>query len=160
MNDDIDRDPVGESGSVQAAPLPKEWLPKAAPPDGHTEWEARTARIMSAVGPEWARLRLGGRAMGPSWLAEMGRWLRPAAALAAAGAGLLLWVTKPPAPSATFLSAENVALGLVVSDGDPVALWAALGVQADPVLALLTFEDHRALRAPTGPSTPSEEAIR
>lgn len=52
-----------------------------------------------------------------------------------------------------------MALGLVASDGDPVVLWAALGVSADPVLALLSFEDHSPWLAATSSAAPSTGGI-
>jgi hypothetical protein len=160
MNDEIDHGPKNDMGSAAADPLPREWMPEAAPPDGHPTWESRTARIMVAVEPEWARLRLGARQGAASWLSEMGGWLRPAVAIAAAAVALLFLVVEPPASAARILTTDDMALSLIVSDGDPVALWAALGVPADPVLALLTFEDHGAMAAPASPTTPSEEGIR
>ncbi|MEX2048541.1 MAG: hypothetical protein WEB90_03090 [Gemmatimonadota bacterium] len=109
---------------------------------------------MAATDRKWARLELRGTGGEPSWLSEVGSWWRPAAALAAAAVAVLLW-SDPHIRTEPAHTAAEMALGLVASDGDPVALWAALGVSADPVLALLTFEDHRAWGAASNPAPPS-----
>ena len=160
MNDDKARGPEREMGHAAPGALPREWLPEALPAEGHPVWELRAARIVAAAEPELARLehRAGGGA--GSWLSEMGGWWRPAAALAAAAVGLLFVVADPPPPDSTALSTEGVALTLIVADGDPVALWAALGVPADPVLALLALEDHGAPAAPENPATAPGGGIR
>jgi hypothetical protein len=142
MNDDrMDREGAEAREPVRPDPVPRGWLPDALPPDGDPAWDARVARIMAASQPELARLAAAGVGEGAApWWSEMGKWWRPAAALAAAAiAALLLVVERPAGRSAP---PEAVALTLIAAEGDPVALWAMLGVRADPVLALLAFEDH------------------
>jgi hypothetical protein len=56
--------------------------------------------------------------------------------------------------------AEAAALSLITADGDPVVLWATIGVTADPVLALLTLEDHTSWTARTDAATPAEGVVR
>ncbi|MEX2466764.1 MAG: hypothetical protein WD995_07630 [Gemmatimonadota bacterium] len=137
---------------VEPGPLPREWLPEPLPPEGDASWEARVARIMAA-----AERQTG--AGGASWWAELARWWGPTAALAAAAVAALVFVVadtpRPESPSTE--PTEGLALTMIAADGDPVALWAALGVAADPVLALLTLEDHSASPAPA-PSEPTPSA--
>jgi len=121
-----------------AEPLPREWLPEGAAPHGDAVWEARAASILALTEHAW---RAEARRAATPWLMELGRWISPAALLAASAAVLLL-VAGNQAPSTPHEDAA--ALSLITADGDPVALWATLGVPADPVLALLTLEDHTA----------------
>ena len=123
--------------------LPPSWLPDPQPPDGAVRWEAATRRIMAAAEPELRRLRSrGGAAAGASWWSEMGLWWRPAAAVAAAAAAALLVLlersTAVPGPAP-----GSVPLGLVASDGDPVTIWRAVGIEADPVLARIAIQGSR-----------------
>ena len=142
MSDDrMDGEGAGAGEPALPDPVPRGWLPDALPPDGDPAWDTHVARILAAAQPELARLASArvGEGAAP-WWSEMGKWWRPAAALAAAATAVLLLVVERPAgPSAP---PETVALTLIAAEGDPVALWAMLGVRADPVLALLTFEDH------------------
>jgi hypothetical protein len=142
MNDDrMDGEGAEARESVLPDPVPRHWLPDALPQDDDPAWETHVARILAASEPGLARLAAAGVGDGAApWWSEMGKWWRPAAALAAAAtAALLLVVERPAGPSAP---PDTVALTLIASEGDPVALWAMLGVRADPVLALLAFEEH------------------
>lgn len=99
--------------------LPHDWLPDPSPPEDAPEWDARAARIMSvAPNPR------------TSW-SLLGAWWKPAAALAAASVATLLLLDpgEPPSP----------ALGVIAGDGEAAALWLAAGVEADPVLAIITL---------------------
>lgn len=142
-------------------PLPREWLPERLPPEEDAVWDERVARIMAVAPLEGGGVQ--GRS-GPdqtSWLSEMGRWWRRAAALGAAAVVALIFVVEEPERTrSSAVPAEALALTVVATDGDPVALWAALGVAADPLLALLALENHDAIGAPSGPSTPSGRESR
>jgi len=159
MNDENDPGPAGRLGNQAPGPVPREWLPEAMPPEGHPVWELKVARIMATAGAELGRLADGAGASRASWLSEMGNWWRPAAALAAAALALLATVDDPRSASPA-IPPQAVSLGLIVADGNPTALWAALGVPADPVLAILVFEDHAAMAAPAGPVRPSGGGIQ
>jgi hypothetical protein len=141
MNDDrMDGEGAEAREPVLPDPVPRHWLPDALPPGEDPAWETHVARILAASEPGLARLAATIGDEAAPWWSEMGKWWRPAAALAvAATAALLLVVERPAGPSAP---PETVALTLIAAEGDPVALWAMLGVRADPVLALLAFEDH------------------
>jgi hypothetical protein len=136
-----------------AQPLPSEWLPDGAPPDSDPVWGVRTERILGAAELEWARLVA--RQQTTAWLSEMGSWLRPAAVLAAAAAALLFATSDRVTYAGPAISADDVALRLVAAEGDPVAIWTTLGVTADPVLALLTLEDHTAWMTGGPPQPPA-----
>ena len=125
-----------------AEPLPREWLPEGVAPEGDAVWEARTERILALTEHAWPA---EARRTTTRWLPELSRWLSPAAALAASAAALLLAAGNRASVPAQ--DADAAALSLITADGDPVALWATLGVTADPVLALLTLEDHTAWTA-------------
>lgn len=127
-------------------PLPESWLPEPARESGdEAAWEERVSRIVAAAEPRLQRLGRRDRPAGSvgdaparGWL-EVGRWWRPAAALAAA-AVLALFVTSPEAPEAA-APPGSPALGLVVSEGAPGSLWDAAGGRAHPVLALIALEE-------------------
>jgi hypothetical protein len=116
--------------------LPQGWLPDPNPSEGDPKWDEKIERIMAAAGPELRTLRSRRSAAEVTWWSRMGLWWKPAASLAAASTALVLLVERPasaePPPG-------SLALGFVVSDGDPVTLWGALGIQADPVLALIAI---------------------
>jgi hypothetical protein len=71
------------------------------------------------------------------WTSVLGSWWRGAAALAAAAAALLLLVPGEPVQEA---AAGALPLSVVATEGDPAALLAGLGVEADPVLAWIALE--------------------
>lgn len=150
-----------QSGEMDSAtdPLPREWLPDALPPENHVVWEARASRIVTSAEREWVVRPSAGAGAAP-WLLEMGKWLRPAAALAAAAIGLLFVMPDSPAEIEPGQSADEMALDLVASGGEPAALWGALGVPADPVLALLALEDHSAFVVGSGATDPARGETR
>ncbi len=151
MNDEAD--PQSGDVGLTTDPLPRDWLPEALPPENHVVWETRASRILLTADRE-SLDRRSERVGAAPWLWEIGSWLRPAAALAAAALGLLFVWPDSRASADPARAADEMALGLVASGGEPAALWAALGVPADPVLALLTLEDHSAFvgAAPPGPA--------
>jgi hypothetical protein len=117
------------------APIPGDWLPEPSPPEGSPTWKATVARVMAAADHE---LAMRGSSEGPAqispWLV-LGQWWKPAAALAAAATGLLLFVDRPaPAPA----SVSSLSLIVVAAEGDPQAIWGV--TDAHPVLALLAAE--------------------
>lgn len=138
-------DPNEAPDAPYAEPLPSKWLPEGLPERGDVVWDTRATRILGALDLEWSRADVHGP--GLSWLSEMGRWLRPATVLAAAAAALLILAGDRTPGSEVRPRPDALAMSLVAADGDPVAIWAALGVSADPVLALLTLEDHTAWMA-------------
>lgn len=127
-------------------PLPKSWLPEPArEATEDAAWEERVTRIVAAAGPRLRRLARDDREAGsavsavPSAWLPVGRWWRPAAALAAA-AVLALLLTLPEPPETTERGGSP-ALGAVVSGGEPASLWEAAGSRAHPVLALIALEE-------------------
>ncbi|MEQ1858051.1 MAG: hypothetical protein ABL963_16470 [Longimicrobiales bacterium] len=134
-------------------PLPRDWLPEALAPESHAVWDASTARVLASAEREWS-IRASGVPGVASWLSEMGGWLRPVAMLAAAAVVLALVLTDRPTLMAPSQAADAMALQLVASGGEPFALWAALGVPADPVLALLALDDHSAFAVPERATEP------
>jgi hypothetical protein len=150
MNDERDRGPEDEAAHTAPAALPEAWLPEPLLPQGHPAWELRARRIMVAAEPELARLEREVEPPAMPWLSELGGWWKPAALLATAASALLLVTPDPPPSESPVTSSEGIALTLIVSDGDPTALWAAMGVAADPVLALLTLQNHSATSSGEG----------
>jgi hypothetical protein len=135
-------------GVFREKPIPREWLPDGIEPEGDAVWEARAARVVARTELEWRRSVV--RTRPTLSFAEMGGWFTPAAALAAAAAALLLAVGNgSQAPSN-----DARALSMVVAEGDPVALWAALGVSAHPVLALLSLDEHASWITPADAGAP------
>jgi hypothetical protein len=130
-------------------PLPRDCLPESQPREGAPVWDARVRRIMAAAEPELRRIEGRRSAVEAApWWSVMGMWWKPAGALAAASVALLLLLGRRdihPGPPP-----GSIPLGLVASEGDPVTLWGVLGVQADPVLALIAVRGDV-----TGPSAPS-----
>jgi hypothetical protein len=120
-------------------------------PEGDAVWEARTQRILARSDLAWDAAEA--RRTTTSWFLELGRWLSPAAALAAAAAALML-IAAGNRSALIETDADAAALSLISADGDPVALWATFGVTADPVLALLTLEDHMAWTTRADPVRP------
>lgn len=126
-------------------PLPEGWLPEpAAEAGGEDLWEERVRRVVAAAEPRLRELERAGRAPAPTaverpagWR-EVGRWWRPAAALATA-AVLALFLASPTPPEAP-VSRGSPALAAVASDGEPASLWGAAGSEAHPVLALIALE--------------------
>jgi len=162
MNDDQRIRPKEGAGQRLAEPLPREWLPEASPPSDDPIWETRVLRIMARSAPELSRLSNRKPVAVPTlaglpWWAELERWWKPATALAVAASALLFAVDRPAPPASA--SADAITLGLMAADGDPVAIWEALGTRAHPVLALLALEDHSGMShgdrvLPTAPAGP------
>ena len=132
-------------------PLPTTWLPDPHPPDDDRRWNETTERIMRAAAPELQALRSRRSTIAVGGWSEMGRWWKPAAVLAAASIALLLLLE--PLISRTAVP-RSLPLGFVASDGDPVTLWRMMGLEADPVLALIAIRDQ------TSPRQAPPEMIR
>ncbi|MBI4539880.1 MAG: hypothetical protein HY704_10275 [Gemmatimonadetes bacterium] len=137
-------------------PLPRDWLPDPHPPEGAPEWDARVGRILAAADPELQRLG-NRRAVVGTWCV-LGLLWKPAAALAVAATALLLLTGRSaafPEPSQGLLS-----LSLIAVEGDPVALWEAswepFGIEADPVLALIAFQEQGDVTGTGMPATTPE----
>ena len=156
MTDDSERGLHDDRSGDEVAPLPGSWLPDPVAPEGDGIWDVRAARILAAAGVD----RAGISAANPdNWVTELGRWWRPTVALAAAAAGVLMMTDgRATAPGGPFPG--GVAFDLIASDGDPVALWAALGVTADPVLALIALDDPADTNAPPTPDLRPEGGVR
>ncbi|MGH7576751.1 MAG: hypothetical protein ACREM1_16710, partial [Longimicrobiales bacterium] len=123
-------------------PLPREWLPAAAPPEDASEWEAGARRILAAAEPSLWRLSERRPAVDATWSMQMGSWWKPAAVMAAAaGAAVAVLVLIDPFGSALAADRGSVSLSVVAAEGDPVALWEALGIEADPVLARIAIQE-------------------
>jgi hypothetical protein len=118
-------------------PLPRRWLPEATPPEGGPEWDIRVERIVAAAEPRLRRLARGSE-IEATWSAGLGSWWKPAAAIAAAAAVLLFAL----APAATVQESGEgwLPLSVVAADGEPFALWVGLGIESDPVLALIALQ--------------------
>lgn len=139
-------------------PLPRAWLPDPHPPEGAPEWNARVGGIMVAAGPELQRLGSRHAAAEVTWSSVMGLWWKPAAALAAAAAALLFLTEHPGAVPES--PQGSLALILVAADGDPVTLWGALGIQADPVLALIAIQEQGDVTGQGVPASTRQEESR
>lgn len=120
------------------APLPQGWLPRATPPEGGPDEEAMVARVMAAAEPGLRRLGKA-RPREALWPAVLGSWWRPAAALAAVAAALLL--LSDAVPGGRRPDAGAVPLSLLAAQGDPGAFLEQLGIEADPVLALIALRE-------------------
>lgn len=117
-------------------PLPRDRLPAATPPLADEPiWEDRLARLMDAAEPRLAGLRTGRI----PWWSVLGAWWRPVAGFAAAAAVALI-AFLPAAPAGNEPQPVSVALAATLGDGEPATLWAALGSEADPVLASIALE--------------------
>ena len=120
-------------------PLPPGWLPEPLPPEGAPVWDTKMGRIMAAADPELRRLRDRRTAAGSTAWSVLGLWWKPAAALAAVAAVLsLVTGLRSAFPEAR---QDWVSLSLIAAEGDPVTLWEAFGIQADPVLALIALQE-------------------
>jgi hypothetical protein len=139
-------------------PLPRGWLPDPQPPEGTLVWEARTRRIMAAAGPEFWKLTSAHSAAEVTWWSVMAPWWKTAAALAVASTVLLLLAGRRAGPPQT--PPGSIPLGLVASGGDPVTLWRALGIQADPVLAQIAIREQTDATRQDSRSTIPEEKNR
>jgi hypothetical protein len=121
-------------------PLPRDWLPDASAPDGAPEWDVTLQRILAAAEPSLRQLQDASTASDVTWSAVLGSWWKPAAAIAAAAALLLLLDGRDTEDRA----AQGVLpLSVMAAQGDPFALWQSLGIEADPVLALIALQQER-----------------
>lgn len=118
-------------------PLPRDWLPEAAPSESDPRWEFRAQRIVAAAEPslrglgEW-------RYVVDAWSTRLGAWWKPAAVLATAAAAL--FVVLDPSGIREASDHGSLPLSVVAAEGEPFALWEAAGIDADPVLALIAMQ--------------------
>jgi hypothetical protein len=113
---------------------------------------------MTAAALELRTLRSRHSGVQFTWWSEMARWRTPAAALAAAAAAFFLLTWRPAAlPEAP---PGSILLELVATNGDPVALWTARGVEADPVLAWVALQRQVESNRQNAPASPREEDAR
>ena len=129
---------VDRSDDDSPRPLPRDWLPEATPPEGAPEWEIRQERILAAAEPALRRLEKWGSQTEATWSTTFGSWWRVAAAMATAAVALLFMLR--PAAIVRESGDSRVPLSVVAAEGEPFALWAGLGIDADPVLALIALE--------------------
>ncbi len=120
-------------------PLPRDWLPDATTPEGAPEWEVRLERIVSAAEPMLGMRGKRGSEIGVAW-STIGSWWKPAAALATAAAASLFMLYPPK----TLRDSGHgwLPLSVMAAEGEPFALWEGLGIDADPVLALIALQQH------------------
>ena len=120
-------------------PLPPDSLPEPVAPPGPGDpevWESRIRGLMAEAEPTLARYRVGRR---PWWTAFGQNWQPATVGALAAAAGLILALglgslRRAPVPE------HDLVLAVAASDGEPAALWAVMGAEADPVLALIALE--------------------
>lgn len=128
---------VDRAGDGAPRPPPRDWLPHPTAPESAPEWQNRLERIVAAAEPALRRLGERGSDVELTWPAMLGRWWKPAVAMAAAAVALLL-VLHPR--NATREAGDGLPLSVVAAEGEPVALWEGLGIEADPVLALIALQ--------------------
>lgn len=121
-------------------PLPSDWLPKPVARAGKDDlqiWESRICQLLAKAEPTLERYRA--RDLG--WWSALSYYWRPVAASALATAMLLILFfglgSQPGKPS----PGSNLVLMAAASDGSPEVLWAAIGEEADPVLALIALAE-------------------
>lgn len=91
---------------------------------------------MAAAAPRLAELQQ----VRTPWWEILGAWWKPiAGATVFATAGLVLLLAISDSAPGTRPSA-TLALSAVVGQGDPAVIWAGLGEDVDPVLALIVLE--------------------
>ena len=139
-------------------PLPRDWLPDPQPTEADPSWREQIERIMAAAAPELRTLRSRRSAAQLTWWSEMARWCAPAAALAAAATTFFLLSWRPGAPPES--PPGSILLELVATNGDPVALWRARGIEADPVLAWVALQRQEELDRQSAPAAAREENSR
>ena len=139
-------------------PLPRDWLPDAQPSEADPSWSHQIEQIMAAAAPELQTLRSPRSAAQFTWWSEMARWSTPAAALAAAATAFFLLTWRPAALPES--PPGSILLELVATNGDPVALWRARGIEADPVLAWVALQRQEELDRQSAPATAREEDSR
>jgi len=130
---------IERSNDNAARPLPRDWLPEATAPEAAPEWEVRAERIVAAAEPTLRRLGERGSEIEVTWSAMLGSWWKPAAAMATAAAALLVMFDLPGILRDT--GHGELPLSVVAADGEAFALWQGLGIDADPVLALIALQE-------------------
>ena len=139
-------------------PLPREWLPDRQKSETDPSWSQQIERIMAAAAPELGTLRSRRSAVQITWWSEMARWCAPAAVLAAAATAFFFLTWRPAALPES--PRGSVLLGLVAAEGEPIALWRARGIEADPVLAWVALQRQEELHRQSAPATAGEESSR
>ena len=129
---------VERTGDNDAQPLPREWLPDAAAPADAPEWDATLQRILAAAEPALRRLESGDSQRDVTWVTVLGSWWKPAAAIVAAAALLLL--LDRPNTAIGESQRGSLPLNVMAAEGEPVALWESVGIDAHPVLALIALQ--------------------
>jgi hypothetical protein len=119
---------MSDEHNIDEPALPRELLPDARPAAESAAWVAERARIMAHIEPALRPHTLRDH---DGWSMALGAWWKPAAALAAAAA-LVLVFTDMPTPR----SEVALPLSVVAAQGAPVSLWD----DADPVLALIVAQ--------------------
>jgi hypothetical protein len=118
-------------------PLPADWLPNPSPREDSAAWRHLRDRIVENAAGELSRLSPGRATEDATWYGIMAAWSRPAAAMAAAAALLLVIGQRAPRPQQP---ADSLPLSVLAAGGEPYALWHGVGTEADPVLALIAIE--------------------
>jgi len=137
--------------------LPRDVLPDSLPPNDAAVWDARVRRIIAAADPDLRRLRSAGSSADVAWWSGMAQWRTPAAVFAAV-ATILLVVMMGRLSVFRDIPPDELALGLVATDGDPMTLWGAAGIPADPVLALIAVQNPQGVAVKDArPNAPKEE---
>jgi hypothetical protein len=118
--------------------LPREWLPRALPPEDSPLWEASIGRILAAAEADLGTPETASAVRAHTGtFTLLGQWWKPAAALAAAAAAALVFIERPAAAAP---SAGSLSLSVLAAEGDPLALWGAAEAPPHPVLALIAVE--------------------
>ena len=123
-------------------PLPSDWLPEPRTRvelDDPEILESRIRRLVAAAEPTLASYRTGELAW---WQALIQYW-QPATAAALAGAIAAVLLLGPEGQSPGAPPTNDLVLTAAATDGDPAALWMAIGEQADPVLALIALAEEK-----------------
>jgi hypothetical protein len=93
--------------------------------------------IVAAAEPALRRLGRRDGEIEATWTNLLGSWWKPAGALAAAASALLFMFGPPPDRGS---GDGGLPLSVVAAQGDPVALWEGVGIEADPVLAVMILQ--------------------
>lgn len=129
------------AGDAREEPLVGRGLPEPRPGEDDPYWDRAAARVMARLEPVLTVREARNGTRGTSWVSELGARWRAAALVAAAAVATLVAVgIQDRSQSPRRPEAGDLALALVASAGDPVLLWERLGMEADPVLAWLTFD--------------------
>lgn len=121
-------------------PLPSDWLPEPRTRvelDDPEVLESRIRRLMAAAEPTLASYRTGEL----GWWQALIQYWQPATATALASAIAVVLLLGPGGQSPGPPPTDDLVLTAAASDGDPAALWTAIGEQADPVLALIALAE-------------------